>query len=180
MNWAPDSTVIYVRLCWELNGSFPKDTLVAQSCRLCAASWTVWSPPGSSVHGIFQARILEWVAISFSRGTSRPRDQTWLSCSAGTLFTIWLTKEAPKKIWLKKEEQVIKRWPELAPSFPLNCLVNTRWTKQLLKQGLHSGGDDLTTHLRMNRAHVPSSLWNHSWLSRIFGRGFGGTLSRSA
>ena len=47
------------------------------------------SSPGSSVHGIFQARILEWVAISFSRGSFRPRDQTWVSCVAGRLFTIW-------------------------------------------------------------------------------------------
>ena len=38
------------------------------------------NPPGSSVHGIFQARILEWVAISFSRGYSRPRDPTRISC----------------------------------------------------------------------------------------------------
>ena len=38
------------------------------------------SPPGSSVHGIFQARILEWVAISYSRGSSRPRDQIQVSC----------------------------------------------------------------------------------------------------
>ena len=37
-------------------------------------------PPGSSVHGILQARILEWVAISFSRGSSQPRDQTRVSC----------------------------------------------------------------------------------------------------
>ena len=37
------------------------------------------SPPGSSVHGILQARILEWVAVPFSRGSSRPRDQTWVS-----------------------------------------------------------------------------------------------------
>ena len=42
-----------------------------------------WSLPGSSVHGIFQARILEWVAISFSRGFSQPRDQTLVSCIAG-------------------------------------------------------------------------------------------------
>ena len=46
------------------------------------------SLPGSSVHGILQARILEWVAISFSRGSSRPRDQTWASCIAGSFFTI--------------------------------------------------------------------------------------------
>ena len=38
------------------------------------------SPPGSSVHGVLQARILEWVAISFSRGSSQPRNQTWVSC----------------------------------------------------------------------------------------------------
>ena len=38
------------------------------------------SPPGSSVHGILQARILEWVVISFSRGSSQPRDQTWAFC----------------------------------------------------------------------------------------------------
>ena len=45
------------------------------------------SRPASSVHGIFQARILEWVAISFSRGSSRPRDPTWVSCTAGRFFT---------------------------------------------------------------------------------------------
>ena len=46
------------------------------------------SPPGFSVHGIFQARLLEWVAISFSRGLSQPRDQTWVSHTAGRHFTI--------------------------------------------------------------------------------------------
>src|SRR5574337_493665 len=45
------------------------------------------SPTGSSVHGISQARILEWVAISFSRGSSRPKDQTQVSYIAGKLFT---------------------------------------------------------------------------------------------
>ena len=38
------------------------------------------SLPGSSVHGILQARILEWVAISYSRGSSQPRDRTYVSC----------------------------------------------------------------------------------------------------
>ena len=47
------------------------------------------SPPGSSVHEIFQARILEWVAISFSKGSSSPRDETWISCAAGRFFTNW-------------------------------------------------------------------------------------------
>ena len=46
------------------------------------------SLPGYSVHGIFQARVLEWLAISFSRGSSQPRDRTLLSCIAGRCFTI--------------------------------------------------------------------------------------------
>ena len=45
------------------------------------------SPPGSPVHGIFQARILEWVAISFSRGSLWPSDWTWVSALAGGFFT---------------------------------------------------------------------------------------------
>ena len=53
--------------------------------RLYATPWT--SPAGSSVHGILQARTLEWVAIPFSRGSSQPRDRTWVSCIAGGLFT---------------------------------------------------------------------------------------------
>ena len=60
-----------------------------------------WDPmdcslPGFSVHGIFQARVLEWVATSFSRGSSWPRDQTQVSCIASRHFTLWATREAPK------------------------------------------------------------------------------------
>ena len=46
------------------------------------------SLPGSSIHGILQARILYWVAISFSRGSSRPRDQTPVSCTGGRHFNL--------------------------------------------------------------------------------------------
>ena len=51
------------------------------------------SLPGSFVHGILKARILEWVAIPFSSGTSQPRDQTPVSCIAGRFFAIWATRE---------------------------------------------------------------------------------------
>ena len=69
----------------------------AKSLQSCL---TLWDPmdcslPGTSVCGILQARILEWVAVSFSRGTSQPRDQTWVSCIPGRCFTIWATREAP-------------------------------------------------------------------------------------
>ena len=60
------------------------------------------SPPGSSVHGILQARLLEWVAISFARGSSQPRDQTLVSWIAGRFFTIWATRKAPQVVqWLR-------------------------------------------------------------------------------
>ena len=52
------------------------------------------SPPGSSVHGIFEARILEQVAISFSRGSSRPRDQTCVSCIGRQILYHWAAREA--------------------------------------------------------------------------------------
>ena len=70
--------------------------LAAQSC-LTLCDIMDWSPLGSSVHGILQARILEWAAIPFSRGSSWPRDQTCVSsvsCLADGFFTISTTWEA--------------------------------------------------------------------------------------
>ena len=52
------------------------------------------SLPASSIHGIFRARVLEWVATSFSRGPSRPRNQTWVSGITGRRFIVWATREA--------------------------------------------------------------------------------------
>ena len=62
-------------------------------CRLFAIPMDC-SLTGFSIHGIFQAKVLEWVAISFSRGSSQPRDQTQVFHIAGRLFTLWATKEA--------------------------------------------------------------------------------------
>ena len=67
--------------------------LVAQSC-LTLCDPIDCNPPGSSVYGILQARILEWVARPFSRGSPRPRDQTQVSCIAGRFFTVLVTREA--------------------------------------------------------------------------------------
>ena len=68
--------------------------LGAQSCPTLCDPMDC-SRPGSSAHGIFQAKVLEWGAISFSRGSSRPRGWTWVSCIAGRCFTVWATREAP-------------------------------------------------------------------------------------
>ena len=58
-----------------------------------------YSPPGSSGHATLQARILEWVAISFSRGSFQPRDRTQVSWIAHGFFTVWATREA-QDIWI--------------------------------------------------------------------------------
>ena len=52
-------------------------------CRVTVCDPMDCNPPGSSVHGILQATILEWIAIPFFTGPSRPRDQTWVSCVIG-------------------------------------------------------------------------------------------------
>ena len=65
---------------------------VAQSCPTLCNPMDC-SLQGSSVHGIFQATVLKWIAISFSRGSSQPRDWTWVSRIVGRRFTIWTTRE---------------------------------------------------------------------------------------
>ena len=59
--------------------------------------------PGSSVHGILQARILEWGVISSSRGSPQPRGQTLVSCIAGRFFTILATRDESYILLLKFE-----------------------------------------------------------------------------
>ena len=98
-----------------------KESEVAQLCP------TLCNPmdcnlPGSPVHGIFQARVLEWVAISFSRRSSQPRDQTQVSSIAGRHFTIGLNLKV--KLWHAR--WLVVRMPyhpqELLP--PLVCLFS--------------------------------------------------------
>ena len=88
---------LFLCLCLSISlpSPVPSSSKGAQplsSVRLCDPM--DYSPAGSSVHGILQIRILEWVAIPFSKGFSWPRDQTWVSCIAGGLFTTWATREA--------------------------------------------------------------------------------------
>ena len=86
---------------------------VAQPC-LTLCDPMDYSPPGSSVHGISQARILEWVAISFSRRSSQPRDWTWVSRIVGRRFTVSATREVcdqPRQC-IKKQRQKRQRCKE--------------------------------------------------------------------
>ena len=73
-----------------------KDSEVTQSCPTLCDPMDC-SPPGSSIHGIFQARVLEWGAIAFFRRSSQPRDWTRVSCTVDRCFTIWATREVTQK-----------------------------------------------------------------------------------
>ena len=80
---------------WRAFGAFFywRQVLVTYSCLSLCDSMD-YSPLGSSVHGLFQARILEWIDIPFSRVSSWPKDRTCISCIAGRIFTIWAAREA--------------------------------------------------------------------------------------
>ena len=65
------------------------------------------SPPGSSVHEIFQARLLECIAISFSRVSSQPRNWTQVSCIHGRFFTDWATNNHSVKEWRLRNDDYI-------------------------------------------------------------------------
>ena len=92
-------------LSLQLRSWFSSDSILGESvCVLVTQSCLTLSdpmdcgPPASSVHGILQARILEWIAIPFSRGSSRPRAHTQASRIAGIFLTIWATREAPESL----------------------------------------------------------------------------------
>ena len=70
---------------------------------------------GSSVHGIFQAGVLEWIAISFSRASSRPRNRTRVSRIAGRCFTIWATREALHWLYYTNKYIIFHRKPSVYP-----------------------------------------------------------------
>ena len=112
----------------------------AQSCPTLSDSMDC-SPPGSSVHGILQAKILEWVAIPFSRGSSWPRDQTWVSCIACRFFTIWATREVLNAISQSQKDKYC-----IVPSlFIYEALGSSQtYTNRKLNgdcQGLREGGN---------------------------------------
>ena len=137
--------VLKYALCHFCSLSSPSRTLITWTLVCLMLSWSEvarscltlcdpvdCSPPCSSIHGILHARILEWVAISFSRGSSRPRDRTQVSCIAGRRFNLWATSS-----WLRNCPHfffIFSVWFQwfLLPclqaysSVPLYCLFSCR------------------------------------------------------
>ena len=92
--------------------------------QLCPTLWDPMdcSPPGSCVHGILQARIPEWVAISFSRGSSWPRDRTRVACLPGRFFTIWAPGKPFRNKGHSKPKALESSWNHPPGSPGENCL----------------------------------------------------------
>ena len=82
----------YLNILKAIRDKVKSESKVAQLCPTLCSPMDC-SLPCSSVHGIFQARVLEWLAIYFPRGSSQPRDRTQVSCIVGRRFTIWATRE---------------------------------------------------------------------------------------
>ena len=79
---------------WSTSQEFKMKVLVTQSCPTLCDPMDC-NPPGSSVHGILQARIFEWVAITFSRGSTWSKVWTWVSHITDRFCTVWVTKLSP-------------------------------------------------------------------------------------
>ena len=84
-----------------------------------------FNPSGSSVHGIFPARILVWVAISCSRGSSQPRDQTCVSCIGRWSLYHWTTREALFHYYHIYKHILVKIYSNHSSHFEITCLISS-------------------------------------------------------
>ena len=91
-----------------------------------------YSLPDSSIDVIFQARVLEWVTISFSRGSSQPRDWTWVSHIAGRRFTIWAIREARGCVTLLLGRKAMKSLDRLLKSKDITFLTKVHIVKAVV------------------------------------------------
>ena len=135
--------------------------LVAQSC-LSLCDPMNCSLSGSSVYGIFQARVLEWGAISLSRGSSQPRDRTWVSCTAGRLLTGWAMREVFCRLLHFARIQIRVFWgPEVERRSP-GQIYNSVWYKKLFR--CHHGNEITEAHWVASQRSVEirsSAIWVH-------------------
>ena len=129
-------TIVHI-LSFPVTNTLPR-VLVAQSC-LIVCDPTDYSLPGSSVHEILQARILEWVAISFSRRSSWPRDWTQVSSTVGIVgrhFTSWTTGEVVSTNYrlneLEKEEQTKLKISGRKEIIKIRDKIERHWNQDLV------------------------------------------------
>ena len=126
---------------------------VAQSCP------TICIPMDYTVHGILQARILEWAAFPFSRGSSRPRDRTQVSHIAGRFFTSWASREAQNFSYKHKTEPSLVSFPTQSVGVSESPFVASLLTQH-----------PFCPHSRKKRSEGDALAWAHAALSSAWGR----------
>ena len=120
--------------------------IVAQLC-LTLCDTMDCSPSGSSVDEILQARILEWVAISFFRGVSWPWHWTWVSCIAGRFFTFWATREAQNLYGHMKNSKYPKQSCERKTELEISGALTSDYTTSYSHQNT---GNDIKTEIQIS------------------------------
>ena len=133
---------------------------------------------GSSVHGIFQARVLEWVAISFSRGSSQTKDWTWVSHIAGRRFTVWATRKASAKRntvyfwWVAGLSKLI--WQVLGLFSPINHLLQYYILETVFLRIKIEKHDNVFSHSNLSwnknlwdHFHLRLRFWSRRFLDRV-------------
>ena len=171
ISWVPDKWLSLLGQFLNVDRHFisPRffQVKVAQPCPI------LWDPVDYTLHGIFQARILEWVAVPFSRESSQPGDRTQVCHNVGGFFTSWATREA--LIWWQTgllwppwglpepaSTLVITAHPTLSPRIPRTKAWALRGRLSTLQQlpFSNTGCDVLTPGLCLPH---PATNWSRSW-----------------
>ena len=129
--------------------------LVTKLCPTLLQAHGLYSPPGSSVHGILQARVLEWVAVFFSKGSSWPRDQTQVLCITGRFFIDWATRGSPSFCCTTTWINHISKWFHVSKIKWLKILNEKPKKKKKKRQASHSG----ETPLCLTQKTTPRYWW---------------------
>ena len=140
-----------------------------------------YSQPGFSVHGILQARRLEWVAILFFRASSPPRDWTWVSCMAGRFFTVWASRNIPLARFggsfesrERQEEEEKRATNDHGNPLQYSCLENSmdRWAWWAIYSPWGHRESDVTEWLSHTHTMIKPCVkvvlffWHSTWLGK--------------
>ena len=117
------------------------------------------SPSGSSLYGILQVRMLEWVAIPFSRGSCWPRDGTLVSCIAGRFFTIWGTRKAQK--YSEGGTKYTLSPLLLNTQVEISLTIEWQFCKEIFDNGLWE------KKVFLNTIRVLGWVWKLNWQDRL-------------
>ena len=130
----------------------------------------VWlcNPMDFTVHGILQARVLEWVAFPFSRGSSQPRDRTQIFHTAGRFSTSWDTREALAVFMVHANVTTQYTWNYSNIILNANCILKRRRNKEKGRKG-RKGGTHTTHMIKISSYHGVSHFSDTCYLARSLG-----------